>query len=110
MARWPRGFFVSGTDTGVGKTLVACALAAHLQRRGARVSALKPVETGSQAHEPSDACCLASATGNSGSASRALYSFRQPLAPWVASREEARVIDLDEISDLSSAAQAQLRR
>lgn len=40
------GIFVTGTDTGVGKTLVSCALAALLRHRGARVAVMKPVETG----------------------------------------------------------------
>jgi dethiobiotin synthetase len=41
-----RGLFVTGTDTGVGKTVVAGAVAAALTRRGARVAAFKPVVTG----------------------------------------------------------------
>lgn len=38
--------FVTGTDTGVGKTRVACALIAAWRRAGRRVGALKPIETG----------------------------------------------------------------
>lgn len=38
--------FVSGTGTGVGKTTVACSLAAELRRRGVRVGVAKPVATG----------------------------------------------------------------
>ena len=41
-----RGVFVTGTDTGVGKTLVAGAMAAALRQRGLRVAVIKPVETG----------------------------------------------------------------
>jgi dethiobiotin synthetase len=41
-----RGLFVSGTDTGVGKTVVAGAIAAALTRAGERVAAFKPVVTG----------------------------------------------------------------
>ena len=40
------GLFVTGTDTGVGKTLVAGAVADWFRRRGARVAVLKPVATG----------------------------------------------------------------
>src|SRR5215210_2930024 len=40
------GLFVTGTDTGVGKTLVAGAIADWLRRRGRRVGVLKPVATG----------------------------------------------------------------
>ena len=38
-------FLISGTDTGVGKTTVACSLAALFRRRGMRVGVMKPAET-----------------------------------------------------------------
>ena len=41
-----RGFFVTGTDTEVGKTLVAALLVIGLQRRGRSVGVMKPVATG----------------------------------------------------------------
>jgi len=41
-----RGVFVTGTDTGVGKSLVSAALARFLVRQGVRVSVMKPVESG----------------------------------------------------------------
>mgnify|MGYP000114970943 CR=1 FL=1 len=41
-----RGLFVTGTDTGVGKTLVSAALAHFLTRHGVRVGVMKPVESG----------------------------------------------------------------
>jgi dethiobiotin synthetase len=41
-----RGFFVTGTDTGVGKTRVACGLARALRERGHDVGVMKPAETG----------------------------------------------------------------
>jgi dethiobiotin synthetase len=41
-----RGLFVTGTDTGVGKTVVAAAICAALRERGERVAAFKPVVTG----------------------------------------------------------------
>lgn len=40
------GLFITGTDTGVGKTVVACAIAAALARGGARVGVCKPFATG----------------------------------------------------------------
>ena len=42
----PKGFFVTGTDTGVGKTLVAAGLAYCLRRRGINLAVMKPVQTG----------------------------------------------------------------
>jgi dethiobiotin synthetase len=47
-----RGCFVTGTDTGVGKTVVAAAIVASLRSRGVAVRALKPVITGLD--EPAD--------------------------------------------------------
>ncbi len=41
-----RGIFVTGTDTGVGKSLVSAALARYLVRRGVKVGVMKPVESG----------------------------------------------------------------
>jgi dethiobiotin synthetase len=47
-----RGLFVTGTDTEVGKTVVAAAIAAALHARGVAVGAFKPVVTGVDAPEP----------------------------------------------------------
>lgn len=49
-----RGVFVTGTDTGVGKTYVAAALAAALRSRGLRVATSKPVLTGLDEEGPHD--------------------------------------------------------
>lgn len=46
MAFEPRAFFVTGTDTGVGKTLVSAALLHALGRRGLRTVGMKPVSAG----------------------------------------------------------------
>ncbi len=43
-----KGVFVTGTDTGVGKTLVACALLAGFRRAGLYTAAMKPVASGSE--------------------------------------------------------------
>jgi dethiobiotin synthetase len=44
-------FLISGTDTGVGKTTVACALATAMTQRGLRVAVMKPAETGCELHD-----------------------------------------------------------
>ena len=43
-----RGVFVTGTDTGVGKTVIACALIRSLARHGMRVACMKPVAAGAR--------------------------------------------------------------
>jgi dethiobiotin synthetase len=58
-----RGVFVTGTDTGVGKTVVACALVRALRARGIAVGAMKPTETGVGPAGPADAIALREAAG-----------------------------------------------
>ena len=58
-----KGLFITGTDTGVGKTLVGAALAARLAAQGQRVRVRKPVESGCQGRFPVDAATLAEAAG-----------------------------------------------
>jgi len=43
-----RGIFIAGTDTGVGKTLVACALLRGLDSHGLRAAGMKPVAAGAR--------------------------------------------------------------
>jgi len=58
-----KGLFVTGTDTGVGKTVVTCALARGLRAAGIDVGVMKPVETGVPASGPEDAQALMRAAG-----------------------------------------------
>ena len=92
-----RGLFVTGTDTGVGKTFVACALAYVLRGRGVRVAVAKPVETGVEG-EPEDACRLRAAAADPAPLTDVcLYRLRAPLAPAVAARREGVTVDVDRI-------------
>ena len=86
--------FITGTDTGVGKTFVACALATALRARGRRVAVLKPVETG-VIDEPEDAHRLRAAAGDFAPLDDVCpYRLRAPLAPAVAARLEGITIDV----------------
>jgi dethiobiotin synthetase len=87
---------VTGTDTGVGKTLVAAAVAAALVRRGVRVGVLKPIETGVRSgNQPADAALLnAAAGGTQDLAIVCPFSFIEPLAPLVAAERAGRPIEL----------------
>ena len=81
------GVFVTGTDTGVGKTLVACALVRELVRRGTRVGAMKPVETGVGPRGPLDAQALQQAAGGRDPLELVCPErFALPAAPSVAAR------------------------
>ncbi|HEY4303399.1 MAG TPA: dethiobiotin synthase [Gemmatimonadaceae bacterium] len=86
---------VTGTDTGVGKTVVSCALASGLRRRGLRVAAMKPIETGVAAEDPSrDGARLARAAG--GPLPLSMLSplvYPDPVAPLVAARRIGTTVD-----------------
>jgi len=92
-----KGLFITGTDTGVGKTYVAVGIAQELVSRGFNVGVMKPAETGCQIRKgqlmPSDALRLMSATGSQDPLSLVNpYRFRNPLAPSVAARLEKKNI------------------
>ena len=94
------GVFVTGTDTGVGKTAVTAALARYLCRHGQSIGAMKPVETGvhSDAPEQSDAYRLATAAAMQEDMELvAPIQFRRPVAPLAAARDSSRAIDRDVI-------------
>lgn len=104
MLRPPRipGLFVTGTDTGVGKTVVAGAIANWFRRRGRRVAVLKPVATGcvhrreglvsedaeflavcADARHPLDLICP--------------QCYAEPLAPAVAAQRAHRPVDWEAV-------------
>jgi dethiobiotin synthetase len=91
----PQGLFVTGTDTGVGKTLVAAGLSRYARRLGLVPIPFKPVETGCDP-DPLDALCLWRAAQPPIPASDVcLYPLRLPAAPALAAAAEDRPIDLD---------------
>jgi dethiobiotin synthetase len=95
------GVLVTGTDTGVGKTFVACALAHALRGHGRRVAVLKPVETGVVQDRPEDAIALRDAAADPAPLDDVCpYRLRAPLAPAVAARLEHVAIDLARLEGL----------
>jgi dethiobiotin synthetase len=89
---------VTGTDTGVGKTWVTCAIARALAGLGVRVVAIKPVETGCGTAErlAEDGVRLAGATGQA-EPREALIRLTAPLVPVLAAEREGRTIDFDDL-------------
>jgi dethiobiotin synthetase len=96
------GFFVTGTDTGIGKTLIACALLYAFAAAGFKVAGMKPVAAGAEpgphglVHD--DVERLVSASNIA--APRELvnpYCFRPAIAPHIAAAQEGVVIDLARI-------------
>jgi dethiobiotin synthetase len=91
-----RGCFVTATDTGVGKTILAAALVASLRARGEEVSVRKPVVTGVHEHDPGapiDHELLASLSGEHPEAvSPARYG--PAVAPHLAAELAGHTIDV----------------
>jgi len=93
-----RSLFVTGTDTGVGKTFVACALARGLRAAGIDVGVLKPVETGVPAAGPQDALALRVAAGVADPIETICpQRFALPASPEVAARAAGTRVDLPAI-------------
>ncbi len=95
-----RGVFVTGTDTGVGKTIVAAAIAAALRARGENVAAVKPVVTGLDEPEPGhppDHELLAAAAGGGPPAAVTTLTFGPPLSPHLAAQLDGVVIEPSEL-------------
>jgi dethiobiotin synthetase len=83
-----KALVVTGTDTGVGKTIAVAALAALARERGERVAVLKPAQTGVAVGEPGDVDEVRRLAGVSDV--HELARFPEPLAPATAARRAGR--------------------
>lgn len=105
------GLFITGTDTEVGKTVIAAGLAATLKAAGVDVGVMKPIASGGVYSSPSrtgvdrriiseDALCLkrAAQVDDSLDLINPMY-FNAPIAPSVAAEIEGRSIELEQIDD-----------
>ncbi len=92
-----RGVFVTGTDTGAGKTVVAAALAAALAAAGERVAAFKPAVTGldepADPDWPRDHELLAAAAGGLAPDRVAPRTFGPPVSPHLAAELAGEPLD-----------------
>ena len=98
------GFFVTGTDTGVGKTLVCSELLRSAGRAGLRSSGMKPVATGAvrvaAGLRNDDALALLRASSEPGGYDIVNpYCFEPPVSPHLAARASGVTIDLARIAD-----------
>src|SRR5436305_14403039 len=97
-----KGLFVTGTDTGVGKTVVTGLLARILRKQGLRVGVMKPVETGCPREgdqlAPQDALFLRRISGCTAPPEVVTpYAFAEPLAPAIAAELAGCSIELSHI-------------
>lgn len=96
-----KSLFITGTDTGVGKTTISACLSAFLSvKKRLNVGVMKPFESGLSKRNkdelPWDAICLREASGSSDDLNMiSPYTFEAPLAPEVAASLENVQIDLN---------------
>jgi dethiobiotin synthetase len=108
-----RGVFVTGTDTGVGKTLAACALLHALAARGVRAMPMKPIAAGAVERDGrwinGDTVLLLEAAGLEGALAAEVTPvlLREPMAPHIAAQREGVAIS---IPALARAAEELARR
>lgn len=95
-----KGFFITGTDTEIGKTAVTAAIARYLSSQF-RVEVFKPVQSGVLDLFDSDASLLSRAIGYSGPCEDSFaYSFPDPVAPYLAAEKAHVTISLDTITGM----------
>jgi len=102
------GLFVTGTDTGAGKTHASVALLLALRARGLRASGMKPVASGCSATADGlrndDALALIAASEPAPAyASCNPFAYAPPIAPHVAAREAGREVSLEAIREAHAA-------
>jgi len=111
----PKGFFVTGTDTGVGKTLIAAALIKAIGLLGMSVCGMKPIETGCTREGntlvPSDGMFLKNIASMDETLSDVTpCCFEHALAPIVAADMEGTTVNLNKVrsafNDLTTAYQS----
>jgi len=100
-----RGYFITGTDTGVGKTLVSAGMMALLQSRGLRVGGMKPVAAGTQQTKSGlrneDAELLLNMASVKTDYSLVNpYLFEPPIAPHIAAEQTGQTISIETIKDV----------
>jgi len=96
------GLFVTGTDTGCGKTRIAAGIISRLRSRELRVAGMKPVASGCERRDGdlrnADAeALIAAADLDLPYAAVNPFAFEPPIAPHLAAEEADRTIDLDAI-------------
>lgn len=103
-----KGFFITGTDTGIGKTWVGCAVITALREQGHRVIGMKPIASGceptDQGLRNEDALSLQAASSVPiPYESINLYAFEPAIAPHIAAEKAGVDIDFQWIHDMAHA-------
>jgi dethiobiotin synthetase len=99
-----KGYFITGTDTGVGKTRVTTGLIAGFQQLKKRVAAMKPVACGYSLHDSrtinDDVLEIAALTGqNVDDPKLCAYSLAEPISPNIAAKNAFISIEIPRVTD-----------
>ena len=100
-------YFVAGTDTGVGKTRVTCALLAAARAQGLAVAGMKPIAAGGEWHDghfiSEDARLIAENSGQSSPYSEINpYCLLEPISPHIAANRARITVDIDLIATIGT--------
>lgn len=93
-------YFVTGTDTGVGKSVVSSCLVAALHARGVRVKGLKPFETGcwhENGHLVGEDSLLLAQASQSSPLENGLYRFEPAVGPRIAAQQAGVTLELPRV-------------
>jgi len=97
-----KGLFITGTDTNVGKTYVACQITESLKKQNIKIIPRKPVETGcpliNDVLHPEDAHRLLISSGSIISLNEVCpYRFSPAISPQIAAESSAEILTLDNL-------------
>lgn len=94
-----RGFFVTGTDTEVGKTVISSGIAALLREHNKDVGVYKPFLSGISRHHPDSDTSLLKDMSQTGLSHEDItpFAFKAPLAPYVAGKLEGKTVAMEEV-------------
>ena len=93
-------YFLTGTDTEIGKTFITCALLHHAAQRGLKAAGIKPVAAGTDAAGVNEDVASIRAASNLALPPKIVnpYCFKAAIAPHIAAAEEGVTIDFAPIA------------
>lgn len=96
-----KGLFITGTDTGIGKTFVGGGIAGVLRKKGEDVGVFKPMLSGVSRKDPmSDTVLLKEMSGDYNTLEEITpFQYNEPLAPYIAAKRTGQSISLEAIMD-----------
>ncbi|MDA7026741.1 dethiobiotin synthase [Bacillus sp. CLL-7-23] len=94
-----KGIFVTGTDTGVGKTIISCGIASLLKEKNIDVGVFKPFLSGILRNNPQSDTALLKQMSHTCLTYEEItpFEYKEPLAPYVAAKQEGKMVSINEV-------------